>query len=64
MGLKDQLSRTHATLMHLIDGMEQGVSASHPPQALFEPRLAADALDVAVHHDRSVLKLGPAQGQT
>ena len=42
--------------------MEQGVAAGQSLQALFEPRLAADSLDVAMHHDRSILSLGPAQG--
>jgi len=62
VGLQDQLSGTHATKAHLVDGVEQGIAAGHPLQALFKPRLAADALNVAMHHDRAVLPLGPAQG--
>jgi len=42
--------------------MEQGIAAVQPLQALFKPRLAADALDVAMHHDRAVIPLGPPQG--
>ena len=63
MGLQDQLSGTKTTKPHLVDGMEQGVAAGHPLQALFKSRLAADALDVAMHHDRAIHSLGPAQGQ-
>ena len=62
MGLQNQVGRTHVTEVHLVDGMEQGVAAGHPLQALFKSRLAADSLDIAMHHDRSVLSLGPAQG--
>ncbi len=43
--------------------MEQGIATRHPLQALFKPRLAADPLNVAMHHDRAVLPLGPAEGQ-
>ena len=42
--------------------MEQGIAAVQPLQALLQPGLAADPLDVAMHHDRAVLALGPAQG--
>ena len=62
MGLQNQVGRTHVTEVHLVDGMEQGVAAGHPLQALFKSWLAADSLDIAMHHDRSVLSLGPAQG--
>ena len=62
MGLQNQVGRTHVTEVHLVDGMEQGVAAGHPLQALLKSRLAADSLDIAMHHDRSVLSLGPAQG--
>ena len=62
MGLQNQVGRTHVTEVHLVDGMEQGVAAGHPLQALFKSRLAADSLDIAMHHDRSVLSLGPAKG--
>ena len=62
MGLQNQVGGTHVTEAHLVDGIEQGVAASKPLQALFKPRLAADSLDIAMHHDRSVLSLGPAQG--
>ena len=62
MGLQDQVGRTHVTEVHLVDGMEQGVAAGHPLQPLFKSRLAADSLDIAMHHDCSVLSLGPAQG--
>ena len=43
--------------------MEQGIATRHPLQPLFKPRLAADPLNVAMHHDRAVLPLGPAEGQ-
>ena len=62
MGLHNQFDGTHITEVHLVDGMEQGVAAGQSLQALFKPRLAADSLDVAMHHDRSILSLGPAQG--
>ena len=62
MGLQDQLSGTNATKAHLVHGVEKGVATGHPLKALFKPGVAADALDVAMHHDRSVLPLGPAQG--
>ena len=62
MGLQDQLSGTHATKADFVHGVEQSVATGHPLQALFKPGLAADALDVAMHHDCSVLPLGPAQG--
>ena len=42
--------------------MEQGIATRHPLQPLFKPRLAADPLNVAMHHDRAVLPLGPAEG--
>ncbi len=42
--------------------MEQGIAAVQPLQALFKPRLATDPLDVAMHHDRAVIPLGPTQG--
>ena len=42
--------------------MEQGIATGHPLQPLFKPRLAADPLNVAMHHDRAVLPLGPAEG--
>ena len=43
--------------------MKQGIATRHPLQPLFKPRLAADPLNVAMHHDRAVLPLGPAEGQ-
>ena len=43
--------------------MEQGIATRHPLQPLFKPRLAADPLNVAMHHDRAFLPLGPAEGQ-
>ena len=58
MGLQDQLSGTHATKAHFVHGVEQGVAARHPLQALFKPGVAADALDVAMQHDCSVNPLG------
>ena len=42
--------------------MKQGIATRHPLQPLFKPRLAADPLNVAMHHDRAVLTLGPAEG--
>ena len=42
--------------------MKQGIATRHPLQPLFKPRLAADPLNVAMHHDRAVLPLGPAEG--
>ncbi len=42
--------------------MEQGIATRNPLQPLFKPRLAADPLNIAMHHDRAVLPLGPAQG--
>ena len=44
--------------------MEQGIATGHPLQPLFKPRLAADPLNIAMHHDRAVLPLGPAQGHS
>ena len=43
--------------------MEQGIATRHPLQPQFKPRLAADPLNVAMHHDRAFLPLGPAEGQ-
>ena len=43
--------------------MKQGIATRHPLQPLFKPRLAADPLNVAMHHDRAFLPLGPAEGQ-
>ena len=43
--------------------MKQGIATRHPLQPLFKPRLAADPMNVAMHHDRAVLPLGPAEGQ-
>ena len=64
MGLQNQVGGTHVTEANLVDGMEQGVAAGHPLQALFKPRLAADSLNIAMHHDRSVISLGPAKGHS
>ena len=63
MGLQDQIGSSHFTEAYLIDGVKQGIAAGDPLQPLFQPWLAADPLDVAVHHDRAVLSLRPAQGQ-
>ena len=62
MGLQDQISRSHRTKTDLVHGMKQGIAAGDPLQALPKPWLAADPLDVAMHHDRAVLSLRPAQG--
>ena len=62
MGLKDQISGSHGTQLNLIHCMEKCIAAGHTLQPLLKPRLAADPLDIAMHHDRAVLALGPAQG--
>ena len=62
MGLQDQVGGSNGTEANLIHGLEQGIAAGHPLQALFKPRLTADPLEITVHQDRAILPPGPAQG--
>ncbi len=43
-------------------GVEQGITAVQALQPLLKPVLAADPLDIAMHHDRAVFPLSPAEG--
>ena len=59
--MQDQVSGSQSTKANLVHRVEQGIAAVQPLQALLKPGLATDPLDVAMHHDGSVIPLGPTQ---